>query len=51
MVAVVQIAGHTAVKAGDGLFGVLTRAFLLFGVVGDNDGTATDAAARHAAGC
>ncbi|EGH04245.1 hypothetical protein PSYAE_20263 [Pseudomonas amygdali pv. aesculi str. 0893_23] len=33
------------------MLGGLARAFLLFGFVGDDDGTATDTAARHAAGC
>ena len=41
----------TTVEACDGLLSGLARAFLLFGFVGDDDGTATDTAARHAAGC
>ncbi|MCF7545798.1 hypothetical protein, partial [Pseudomonas petrae] len=47
----VAITGHVAVEAGDGFFSGLTGAFLLFGVVGDGDCTATYAAARYSAGC
>ncbi|QGA51598.1 hypothetical protein GFU70_21605 [Pseudomonas brassicacearum] len=46
----VAVAGDIAVEAGDSLLAVLAGALLLLGVVADDDGAATDAAAGDAAG-